>query len=75
MNMNINGIRPAEEYFKEEQARLRLNVSDEEYDKLRDELGITRKERAQRIRAQPKSKKPAEVEPPLKYNLDYPFMG
>ena len=74
MNMNIiNNIRPANEYFKEEQERLKLDISEKEYDKLKNELGIKRREKTQRIRAQPPKK--SSIEQPLTFNCDYPFMN
>lgn len=72
MNINIDGIRPANDYFKEEQERLKLNITEEEYEKLKDELGIKRRTKHTRARAQPKH---IEVEPPLKFNCDYPFLN
>ncbi len=51
MNLNINGIRPAEEYDKEQQARLKLPISEEEYKQLKEDLGIAQKEREARRKA------------------------
>ena len=51
MNLNINGIRSAEEYNKEQQARLKLQTSEEEYKQLKEDLGIAQKEREARRKA------------------------
>jgi hypothetical protein len=81
MNMNFTGIRPADEYTKEEQARLQLNTSEKRYAELRNELGITKKEEEQRAKIQserakkPKAKPVQRLQsPPLEFNLDYPNM-
>ena len=80
-NMNLKGIKPADEYIREEHERLKLNVSDEKYRELKDELGITEKE--QRARALLKAEKakmaiiepePERPNPPLLFNFDYPGM-
>ena len=49
-NLNIN-IKPAKEYNKAEQARLKLNIEETEYHQLKEDLGIAQKEREARRKA------------------------
>ena len=50
-NMNFTNIKPAEEYNKAEQERLKLNISEKDYHQLKEELGIAKKEREARRKA------------------------
>ena len=79
--MNISGIKPADVYAKEEQERLKLAISNKSYRELREMLGVAEKEEQQRahIRAEKAKKRASEPEspkldPPLRYNYDYPHM-
>lgn len=51
MDLNINGIRSAEEYNKEQQARLKLQTSEEEYKQLKEVFGVAERERELRAKA------------------------
>ena len=81
-NLNITGIKTADEYAREERARLKLNISSKSYRELRDMFGITKKEEQQRerIHAEQEAKQAETVPeqviliPPLQYNYDYPHM-
>ena len=81
INTNIN-IKPADEYNKAEQARLKLNISEKDYKKLKDDFGISKREEENRKKAaREKSSTKFEFdmtpEPglknPLEFNLDMPF--
>lgn len=50
-NTNFTNIKPAEEYNKAEQERLKLNISEKDYRQLKEELGIASKEREARRKA------------------------
>ncbi len=50
-NLNITNIKPAEEYNKAEQARLKLNIGEAEYHQLKEDFGIAHKERELRAKA------------------------
>ena len=80
-NMNLTEIKTADEYNKTLQDNLKLNIPEEEYLKLKEDLGIAKKEQYNREKAaKEESEKHAQTvrersERPLDYNCDLPFFN
>lgn len=78
--MGETNIKTADEYNRVMQENLKLDITDEEYKQLKDDLGITEKEKRLRKKAEEESRQkeiatnPIPIkENPLIYNLDMPF--